>query len=227
MWVVISMMFVGICCGDTPADTFFPISYWWGPPVEANRLENWKIITEAGYRTPNREELFWQTMASLAYGVRGVLYFYYWPPEERGPGIVDKAGIPTPVYRDIQTVNSEISRLGKHLVDMKLRAVYHSLPLPPGTREIPESFPFQFIYGGPIIVSEFESSSGMRYYLFVNRDYRSSGVFEFEVSSTVGKVEILHPKTADWEWNESKRRVEFTLLPGRAIFFVSENSQTS
>ncbi len=66
------------------------------------RLPVWGIVQATPhepYRDPTADELQWQVFTSLAYGVKGLLYFTYWPPPSlTASAIVDAEGKPTHRY---------------------------------------------------------------------------------------------------------------------------------
>ena len=82
---------------------------------------------------PTEAQAAWQAFAALAYGARGLLYFYYQnpaPPCVRdflvGPGILDKLGQPSDHYVHAQRLNSALRAMGPHLMKMQSTAVVHN-----------------------------------------------------------------------------------------------------
>jgi hypothetical protein len=78
----------------------------------------WNIILSTphlGYRDPTPAEMRWQVYTSLAYGMKGLMYFTYW-----GDGaIVDAQGQPTAHYAPIQQWNAEVQVLGRILLRLE------------------------------------------------------------------------------------------------------------
>ena len=61
-----------------------------------NGILSWQHLH---FSTPTPEQMRWQVWTSLAYGVKGIMYFILWPyPEWKAdnafPGIVDSDGKP-------------------------------------------------------------------------------------------------------------------------------------
>ena len=79
---------------------------------------------------PTESQIAWQVFTALAYGSRGIMYFFYQnplPPCDRPflklPGIVDTEGRPTEKYYQAQRINSRAKALGPILMQLQSTAV--------------------------------------------------------------------------------------------------------
>ena len=83
----------------------------------------------------------------------------------------------TPSGRDIASLNQELRRLGPVLAQIKSRDVFHTPPLPKGTREAPTEYWVHLLGdggGAGLVQGMFEGADGTDYMLVANRDYRAS-----------------------------------------------------
>jgi hypothetical protein len=69
--------------------------------------------------------------------------------------------------------------------------VYHTKPLPNGTKSLPGNFYIKDITGGPMVVGYLKDKSMHSYLLLVNRDYDKEVSFTLSVSPSVkGLMEV-------------------------------------
>ncbi|MGC9318696.1 MAG: hypothetical protein ACP5KN_11765, partial [Armatimonadota bacterium] len=141
----------------------------------------WQIIlslAHLAYRDPTEAEMRWQVYTSLAYGMKGIMYFTYWTPDslaqEGRYGIVDDEGRPARLYPIVQGLNSEIRALGSTLLGLTSTDVYHTgEQIPAGaTRQgtdavvrVPDEL--------PLLVGMFQDAAGEVYAMIVNRDWEN------------------------------------------------------
>ena len=79
---------------------------------------------------PTESQIAWQVFTALAYGSRGIMWFFYQnplPPCDRPflktPGVVDTNGSPTEKYYQAQRINSRAKALGQTLMQLQSTAV--------------------------------------------------------------------------------------------------------
>ncbi|MDH7602229.1 MAG: N-acetylmuramoyl-L-alanine amidase [Armatimonadota bacterium] len=153
------------------------------------------------YRDPSEEDLRWQINTALAYGAHGIMYFTYETPRDPslnyGEAIIGRDGKPTTKYKQVQQINAEVMKLAPTLLRLKSVAVYHTGEIPHGTKSLPEGGLISRIVGGDFVVGQFDSDSGQKYAMFVNKNPRQSTratvVFSqkvrlWEVSRLTGKL---------------------------------------
>ena len=78
---------------------------------------------------PRRGRCAGKHLPSLAYGMKGILYFVYWPYPPLGKSaIVDMKGKPTRLYPIIKRLNGDIRAIGPTLLSLRSTGTYHSGP---------------------------------------------------------------------------------------------------
>lgn len=175
-------------------------------------LPIWNIIqavqVKKGFLEPTLAQLRWQAFSSLAYGVKGLLYFYYWQVVDgvsgRGRGLVDANGKITSLYEEVKAVNVRVQSIGKILLPMISTGVFHTWVLPPGTRPLPADSPIIVDNSLPLVIGVFRSTrdrSGA--VLIVNRDYENEHSFSLLIRNN-GLVSV-------------------TLEPGDGALFLMKN----
>ena len=151
----------------------------------------------AGYREPTEAEMRWQVYTSLAYGVRGIMYWYYWGRPQEGDGrtgVVDAEGKPTRLYGILQKLNAETRIIGGQLVGLQSTGVYFVGEIPPGTRRLGTDAVVKLPNDLPLMVGMFEDAEGQTYAMVVNRDYQNPVEFEATFLAHVVGVERISPE---------------------------------
>ena len=79
-------------------------------------------------RNTSETEIRWQAFTALAYGVKGINYFTYCTPVDRGgenfdEAMIDRHGNVTESYYYVQRTNARVSVIGKRLLYAELRAL--------------------------------------------------------------------------------------------------------
>ncbi len=127
-------------------------------------------------RSPSEAELRWQAYSALAYGARTLGWFTYNTEVEYGghnwrDAVIENDGSRSLHYSMLRRVNGEILNIGDTLLRLKSTNVYHTEPLPELTRDVSESKLIDSIREGKWVVGEFVDSSGVNYFMLVNRDF--------------------------------------------------------
>jgi hypothetical protein len=143
-----------------------------------------------------------QLYSDLAYGAGGLQYFTYSLPhsgtENFRTAILNANGKPTYLYDIAKRVNREIHSLEAIFTQLHSIDVYHTEPLPKGTKPLPEDFYIKNISGGPMIVGYFKDKPGNPYLMLVNRDYNVKVSFTISVLSKVkGFMEVSKSSEKD------------------------------
>ncbi|MEW6320613.1 MAG: hypothetical protein AB1635_05945 [Acidobacteriota bacterium] len=135
--------------------------------VSANPGIEWGDTT----RLPdNDRRLRHSIYTSLAYGVTGVEWFHT-------DMAFTSTGALTPAGRDVAAINREIRPLGAVLAGLSSLDVFHTAPLPAGTRSFPKEQWLQAVpeEGRPgFVTGMFRDAEGRDYALIANRDYRDA-----------------------------------------------------
>lgn len=79
-------------------------------------------------RNANETEIRWQAFTALAFGIKGLNYFTYCTPADRGgenfdEAMIDRHGNTTPSYDYVRRTNARVSVIGKRLLPAEHRAV--------------------------------------------------------------------------------------------------------
>ncbi len=163
------------------------------------------------YPMPTLGHIRFQAWSNFAYGAKGLQYFTYWTPT---PGTWDFHDAPiqldgtrSPTWGLLKAFNREVQACADILLDSRVVAVYHSEPLPAGTRGLDVSSPFSRIDGGEAIVGLHQLPDGRCYALVVNRSFY--------------KAVTLRLTLRDWvrnaEWTQRTRGVEFLGIADRQV----------
>jgi hypothetical protein len=152
----------------------------------------WNIILSLphlGYRDPTAGEMRWQVYTSLAYGMKGLMYFTYWThPDWEKDGqvaIVDSRGKPARLYPIVQQLNGEIRALGKTLLGLTSTAVYHTGGTPQACRRLGGDEVVQLPDSVPLVLGLFSDPAGSQYAMIVNRSHDDPAEFEAAFRSSV------------------------------------------
>jgi len=168
----------------------------------------WNIILSLphfGYRDPTDAEMRWQVYTSLAYGMKGILYFTYWTALEweaqNEIAIVDSKGKPGRLYPIVQQLNAEMRTLGKTLLRLRSTGVFHTGEVPQGCARLGGDAIVQVPQDLPLLVGFFRDADGADYAMIVNRDFGAATEFEasflphvtavHQLSATGGEEEVL------------------------------------
>jgi len=218
--------------------------WWWGSDRYFEKLEQFREAAVAadiplgscleanvdphrGHRRrlkDNAVKLRQSVYTNLAYGVTMIEWF--------NSGLIFAADSTelTPAGRDIAALNAELRRLGPVLAGLKSRDVFHTPPLPRGTREAPTEYWVHLVgdgVGTGLVQGMFEDADGTDYMLVANRDYRASQSVAVRLQSKwLGiapwheprkysyDVEQYDGETGEWVAVDSSSFVGFTFVLG-------------
>jgi hypothetical protein len=176
-----------------PLLSFDYYQWWWGSDRYFEKLEQFREASvragvplaacfevsanpgiEWGDQTrlaDNGRRLRHSIYTSLAYGVTGVEWFH------ADMVFAEKTGALTPAGRDVAAINKEIRPLGQALAGLSSIDVFHTAPLPAGTRSFPKEHWAQVIGEegrAGAVLGMFRDGQGRDYAMVVNRDYRDA-----------------------------------------------------
>jgi len=175
----------------------------------------------SGYRSPTEAEMRWQVYTSLAYGTKGIGYWYYWgrlQEDDDRTGVVDRDGKPTPLYHILRQLNGEIQALGKVLLPLTWTGAWHVGEIPQGTRRLGDDVIVQLPADKPLFVGLFRATDGTEYAMIVNRDYAAD--VEFEASFLPHVVAVARISAKDGSATAlplDKRALALTLGDGDGV----------
>lgn len=163
-----------------------------------NNVPAWNIIQAmafGGCRDPTGGEMRWQVYTSLAYGMRGILYFTYWPLGQ-GQAIVDADGKPTRRYAVVKQLNGEVRTLGKLLLALDSTGVYHTGLIPRGCTTVPADLAVQLPRDLPLLIGCFKDPAGTEYFMLVNRNHQQNQRVGVALKPHVIQVTEIDTRTA-------------------------------
>jgi hypothetical protein len=222
--------------------------WWWGSDRYFEKLEQFREqalladvplgscieVTanpgiERGDRTylpDNAAKLRQSVYTNLAYGVKAIEWFSARHLFEPGTAKL------TPWGEDVVAINRVLHLIGPELARLRSLDVYHTPPLPLGTREAPKEHWVRLVGEGDragLVYGMFEDEDGLDYVLVANRDYRDSQSVTMRLQSkwlgiapwhekkvySYG-IETLDKATGTWETVSSTSFVGFTFVIGPA-----------
>lgn len=193
----------------------------------------WIVILAAWkehFRQPTVGEMHWQVYSSLAYGVKGIFYFTYWPITPDYEAIVDYEGNPGPLHEPIRHLNGEILQLGRTLLELESTAVYHTgKTIPQGCTRLPEETPLSAPQDHPLILGFFRGPTGKRYAMIVNHDTDKQADVKLHVSPRIQAISRIS-ETSDLAepLTLQDRHVTISLRPGSgALLHLHSTSHES
>jgi hypothetical protein len=187
----------------------------------------WNIILSLphlAYRDPTAGEMRWQVYTSLAYGMKGLMYFTYWThpdwEKDNQVAIVDSQGKPARLYPIIRELNAEIRTLGKTLLGLTSTAVYHTGDVPQGCRRLGGDEIVRLPDDVPLVLGLFRNVAGADYAMIVNRSHDDP--VEFEATFKPHVVRVLGLSAQDGSESEATLdggKLKLTLEPGGGRLF--------
>ncbi|MCD9021497.1 discoidin domain-containing protein [Cohnella silvisoli] len=185
---------------------------------------------DVALRAPSLNEMRWNVYTMLTYGFKKMYWFIYWRPDPAGGEYfynspVDSNGTQLSNYVNVQTLSSEMRKLGATLKDLTSVRVYHTGTLASGTKALPADF---FVkpadLSQPLVFGYFTNASGRKYVMITNRDYTSSKTLNFNFSPKPSTItEISKSTGAEVSvpgYNSTTGVMNLTLSPGEGRLFA-------
>lgn len=183
----------------------------------------WNIILSLphlAYRDPTEGEMRWQAYTSLAYGMKGLMWFTYWTMPEweqefGGTAIVNPKGEPARLYPIVKQVNGEVRTLGKTLLGLTSTGVYHTGAIPRGCVRLGVDAPIQLPDDPPLLIGFFSDMQGKQHAMIVNRDHGKAAEFALSTKPHVtGLTEIRATDGSDQPLALAQGKAQLSLPPG-------------
>ena len=160
-----------------------------------------------------------QLYSGLAYGAKGVQYYSFLPPNNRsqifGDALKNNLGEFTKLYRDVQSINAEISRIGPTIMELQSTAVCFSKPIPPGGHGFSPGLPIVSIDAPTMLAGFFQDKKGESYFLLVNTDMDYGKLARVTFAEDVKSViEIAKNKmpAEEFSWQKEESEKDAVLL---------------
>jgi hypothetical protein len=146
----------------------------------------WNTILSVGhfhYRCPSEDDMRWQFNTSIAYGAKGILYFFFYmrhPHDNYRLSPIDELWDRTPLFYTLKRLNHGfLRRWGSLMLGLTSKRVMHR-----PVALIPEAAAFEpteLVAGAdtdvpdhPLLISEFDDGGGRPYMMVTNNSYTGS-----------------------------------------------------
>ncbi len=176
-----------------------PFTQW----IEVNAQRNIPNQPERNWVTPpdNREKIRQSVYTSLAYGMKGLLWFLGAVLFDPETGEYNETG------RQVAEINSEMKHIGPILFDLESIDVFHSVPAPRGSRATTPDNWVQPL-GKELVMGTFrDDKKEMDYILVANKDIKKEQKVKLQFQlflQEVSSVEMINKKTGEWKPLEIK-----------------------
>lgn len=232
---VLSFDHYGILEGDQLRGDYFQNLEWirqisleFGTPFWAFAL----TCPHKPYPMPTLGHIRFQAWSNFAYGAKGLQYFTYWTPN---PGTWDFHDAPirldgtrSTTWDVLKAFNQEVQACADILLNGRAVAVYHTEPLPAGTRGLDDSSPFSHVDGGEAIVAIHQLPDAKRYALVVNRSFTKAVTLRLTLQDWVQNVSWTQRAGGVEFLGVVDRLVTLRLEPGAAAFLrLNASSQAN
>jgi hypothetical protein len=187
----------------------------------------WNIIQAMSYapsmRQPTDAEMRWQVYTSLAYGIKGIMYFVYWSYNDKPAevGLVDHEGRPAKLFPAVRQLNAEMKTLGKVLLGLTSTGVYHTGQVPMGAMRLGSDAALRLPDDKPLLLGFFRETQGpAEYAMIVNCSHSKPADFTATLrESVVGLTEISARDLSETPAKVAEHRVALHLEPGDGKLF--------
>jgi hypothetical protein len=192
---VLSFDHYGILEGDRLRGDYFQNLEWIRQTSVEHGVPFWAFALTCPHRPyplPTAGHIRFQAWSDFAYGAKGLQYFTYWTPR---PGTWDfhdapirEDGTRSPTYELLREFNRDVQACAEFILRGRVVGVYHTEPLPAGTRGLDVSSPFVRLEGGGALVSLFVMPDRSRHVLVVNRSFVERATLRCELAAWVDGV---------------------------------------
>jgi hypothetical protein len=170
-----------------------PLTVW----REVNVQRNVPGTPDRNWITPpdNEKKIRLNIYATLAYGAKGILWFFGTLLFDKDTGGLNETG------RQVAAINSELKRLGPVLFPLVSTGVFHAPPVPKGSREPTPDHWVQPV-GKDLLIGTFRDTERREYVLAVNKDWRQAheATLQFRLFlQMVDRAELFDKNTGVWK----------------------------
>lgn len=167
----------------------------------------WNIVLSVAhgpYRPLTENELRYEALQSLAYGVQGLLYFTYWLPADDktyqwSHSIMERDGKPGALYEPVKSVNSDVRAISAYLYSAKCLMTFQTGEIPTDGAKAPGSSLARSEGKSPLTIGIFRDGMGYLYVLATNRDYKAATSAKIQFYAGKRRVELFDPKTKSFK----------------------------
>ena len=135
---------------------------------------------------------------SLAYGVKGFKWWVGWTMFDIHKVVETEPPPLSDIGREVGRCNNTMAAFSPSLATARSVAVYHTAPLPAGTREAPEDF-WVRPSGEHIVMGLFEGEKGQRFIALGNRDIGAVRRAILGIEGEVRQVRQMDKESREWK----------------------------
>ena len=189
--------------GDKGVDIYYTNLRLHREAMVRNAVPFWNTPLSVGhyqYRHPTRDDLRWQFHTSVAFGAKGVSWFFWYHPYpeanyQNAP--YDDFFKKTQTYHDLYDIHNRFQRRYGKIINrlVSTRVTFSGAKPLGGCREFTPNGLVAKVEGGPILVGEFVDPDGKRYVMLVN--LKMEGASRMQVTFT-GK----HARYYSYRWSD-------------------------
>ncbi|CAG4999862.1 hypothetical protein DYBT9275_02329 [Dyadobacter sp. CECT 9275] len=183
------------------------------------------------YRRPTPGEMRLNVYSNLAYGIKNPVWFCYATPTGQGEqkfmnSVIDSLGQKTDLYEPFKALNFEMKQLGKTLIHLDAKQVYHSGDsLWMGTKQPPADFIWLPADSkSEVILSLYrDRRNGNQYVMAVNKSFSTARELTFRINKSVKKVARISAITGKAEkapFHAREHTITETFLPGEGKLYL-------
>jgi hypothetical protein len=172
----------------------------------------WQIVlsVEHGdYRKLTENELRFEAMQSIVFGVSGLVYFTYWLPNDPSftweNAIANRDGTPGPLYDGVKRVNKEVTTLQKYLYNSLWVETFQTGDIPSDGRGPIADDTIRVTGGSNLTIGVFRGAEGYLYTLVTNRNYTAAASAIMSINLGKRPVEMLNLQTNKWSAIATRR----------------------
>jgi hypothetical protein len=172
----------------------------------------WQIVLSVqhgDYRKLTENELRFEAMQSVAFGVSGLVYFTYWLPNDPSftweNAIANRDGTPGPLYEGVKSLNKEVATLQKYLYNSLWVETFQTGNVPPDGRGPVADDTIRVSGNADLTVGVFRGALGYLYTLVTNRNYTAAATAAMSINLGKREVEVLDIQTNKWSVIASRR----------------------
>lgn len=182
-------------------------------------------------RIPTEQDILYQNMAYLAYGVKHVSYWKYSAEPDNGVENysvcpIDENGNPTAVYYHMQKVNPIIHTLGETLINCDAKEVYLAGNNVYGQSAVPEDFFVQSTDSSKSLILSYmaDRDTGRNYLMVVNNDLSKDVTATLRFANGINSIQRLNNSTGTWTTSSVSGNYYLNLeAGGAALIALPEN----
>ncbi|MFC1693099.1 hypothetical protein ACFL1R_06310 [Candidatus Latescibacterota bacterium] len=143
----------------------------------------------------NAQKIRQNIYTSLAYGVKGILWFTGFLLFDEGSTVLNETG------KQVAAINDELKRWAPILINLSSTGVFHTPPVPRGSRQTTPDHWVQPL-GDNLVMGTFRDEGKRDYLIVANKDWRHErkAVLQFQLfQRKIKSVEMFDKHSGEWK----------------------------